>query len=118
MIVICTSKEQKGLDEYLKKYGPHFTFDLAEIIAGVLGEDAELTATEKSYLKGTTYTEGDLVYLRAMYRSDFESLTPDVINTLCKDTLHDKDGYEGMIFKRWLVDYENREYNIKWEDYL
>lgn len=87
-------------------------------MAGLLGEDAVLSAAEKAMLKGTDYTEGDLIWLRAMYRSDFEYMALEQIQKMCEATLHDKDGYEGMIFKRWLVDAENRNYVILWEDYL
>lgn len=113
--IIERHKKATALDRYIEKHGWHFTAELAEVVAGTMGEDAKLTNEQKTWIKGTGYTEGDLIYLRAMYTSDFPSLNLEV---LCKNTLLDADGYDGMIFKRWLTDVKGRSQDFDWEDFL
>jgi len=105
-----------GLGGYIESNGYHFTMALAhKVNMEFLNSPVTLLPEEKAWVRGTCHTSGDLLFLKGMYDSDFPELN---LETLCKNTLNDKDGYDGMIFKRWLVDYENRGYNIEWEDYI
>lgn len=64
---------------------------------------------------------GDDVYLANMVLSDYYGSSIEDERHMAKyihDTINDKDGYEGMIFCRWLTDMENKGKEINWEEHF
>lgn len=135
-ITTTTTKREKhpqtGYDKYLDKNGYHFTDDLSEYaskyLKNVNGDNHHWPSYQvKRALDNlglsipSKVTMGDITYLANMYYSDFY---PDIIRdeTTCikaaYNMANDPDGYEGMIFKRWVTDAMSRDFNIEWEKYI
>lgn len=121
---------QKFVD-YVKKHGYHFSNKLAEwASAAMVNADGtnhswsvkQVETVLENYGGKSVYgkcTIGDLTYLANMAYADFY---PDV----CKDetaclkyaikVAKDPDGYEGMVFFRWLSDIIGKEMtDIDWD---
>lgn len=119
-------------DEYIKKYGYHFTEALAEHISKMM-ENRDGTqhtwssrqVEEAIETLGLTVpadtTIGDITYLANMYYAD---LYPDVLKeeVSCLKAAHlianDPDGYDGMIFCRWISDAIGKSIEIDWKKFM
>lgn len=125
-------KPGKSYNEYIEKYGYHFTDKLAEHASKMLKNSNgvqhswSVQQIKKQFedlglhISGTI-TLGDMTYATNMYYSDFY---PDIMpnEIACAKAAHkmasDIDGYEGIIFCRWLCDIENKHVEICWEDFI
>lgn len=125
--------ESEGFKSYVSKHGYHFSERLSEYASSLMdnadGSDHKWTAAQvRNALVdlGTTdfnkSTLGDLTYLANMAYADFY---PEVIGneTACIKyayaVAHDKDGYDGIAFSRWLSDIVGKKItDIKWENYV
>ena len=125
--------DDKHYLKYLEKNGYHFTHELAEYASALLknANGQEHTWSTAAVIKAvadlaTGYnaehcTEGDITYLANMYYADFY---PDIfkdsescIKAAVKMS-HDPDGYEGMVFCRWVSDLIGNEVKIDWEQFV
>ena len=125
--------EDEEFKDYVSKHGYHFSERLSEYASSMMkndnGTDHKWTAAQvRNALVelGTTdfnkSTLGDLTYLANMAYADF---FPEVITseTACIKyayaVAHDKDGYDGIAFNRWLSDVISKKItDIEWEHYV
>lgn len=125
--------ENDDFKSYVEKHGYHFSEKLAEYAVSLMENDDESThkwtaAQVKSALDQLGLTDfgkstiGDLTYLANMAYADFY---PEVVRseTACIKyayaVAHDRDGYDGIAFSRWLSDLTGKKVtDIKWEDYV
>ena len=124
------------IKKYIEKHGYHFTDKLAEHASKFLvnrnKKDTHWTADNISSLVKSlgvsipgNVTRGDICYSANMYYSDFY---PDLLRgegdcvNAAIAIAEDPDGYDGIIFRRWLSDYHTKVdmgliKPINWEDY-
>lgn len=120
---------------YIEKHGCHFTDKLAEYASSLMenndGSSHKWTVKEvHNAIKemdiafNSEYTYGDLTYAANMAYSDFYpsplSSEKSCLEYACKMT-EDKDGYKGMIFKRWCADMNNKklfEKKFNWDEFV
>lgn len=125
---VFSSKEFK---DYVKRYGHHFTDALAEYASRMMvnasghvhtwtAAQVKKAMTDLGLTVPATVTTGDLTYLANMYYADFY---PDPLKdeVSCLKAAHkianDPDGYEGMVFNRWMADVMSKSLEIDWEDF-
>lgn len=125
--------EDPGFQSYIKRNGRHFTNQLAVYASSLMKNSdgsshswnaaAVREASKKSAEALDNFppkaTLGDLTYLANMAYADF---CPDLLTEAqCIDfalhTAMDIDGYEGMIFNRWLSDVMGQDLQIPWSDF-
>lgn len=105
-----------GLAAYIEKHGWHFTHELMtwavaqfELEKPIVNEALNVKLTD------------DELFTANMAKSDFY---PSILRNdaaciaYAKAITNDKDGYEGMPFKRWLTDCEERRIGINWELFI
>lgn len=122
----------KGYYEYVKKHGYHFTDALAEhaikMMVNANGQVHTWTVNQvKKSLEnlGISHsdkiTSGDMAYTANMAYADFY---PDVLKdeASCFKYAHkvanDPDGYDGMIFCRWIADIIGKAIKLDWEKFV
>ena len=122
----------KGYSEYIKSHGHHFTDTLAEYASKMMenmnGQQHTWTThqVKKSMESlGLTIpdhtTHGDVAYLANMYYADFY---PDPLKDEAScfraayRVANDPDGYEGMVFCRWIADITGKAINVDWEKFV
>lgn len=127
-----TFMSAKGYFEYVKKHGYHFTDALAEHVSRMMvnasgQQHSWTTAQVKKAMEGLglgipeKVTDGDVAYAANMAFADFY---PDPLKdeASCLRYAHklanDPDGYEGMIFTRWVSDAIGKGVNIAWEKFI
>lgn len=123
---------QPGYEEYIKKYGQHFSKKLANWVVSKMensdGTDEHWTVDQvKNMWESAGYklpkanTWGDVSYACNMALADYypEPLktNQDVLKQGYKD-INDKDGYPGKIFNRWLSDVLGKGLIIPWEEMI
>jgi hypothetical protein len=122
--------ESPEFQNYIKQHGYHFTDALAgEVCKAMENSDGSYhiwTVDEikqilnlKSYTNNNNCTMGDLTYLANMAYADFY---PDIIGlegciNYALLIAKDPDGYDGMVFMRWLSDVIGKEVKIKWDKF-
>lgn len=118
--------------EYVKEYGYHFTEALSEYASKMMvnanGQPHTWSVGQvKSSLENmglgipAKVTLGDMAYAANMAYADFY---PEVL----KDTAscikyayqlaNDPDGYDGMIFHRWLADVKGKSLKLNWGKFM
>lgn len=117
---------------YIKNHGYHFTNKLAEYVSkkmiNVDKSQHSWTAQEvKTAIKNANFkipsgiTDGDVTYLANMYYADLYpnplQSEEDCIKAAYK-IANDPDGYEGMIFCRWIADAIGKSVDINWKDFV
>lgn len=122
----------KGYSEYVKKHGYHFTDALAEYASRMMvnaggQQHSWTTAQVKKAIESLglsipgKVTDGDVAYTANMAYADFY---PDPLKdeASCLRYAHrvanDPDGYEGMIFCRWVSDAIGKGVSIAWEKFI
>lgn len=125
-------ESQEEYSEYVEKHGYHFTDALAEYASKMMqnanGQQHSWTASQvKKAMEGLGLTipghvtTGDAAYLANMYYAD---LFPDSLKdeASCLRAAHkvanDPDGYEGMIFCRWVADVIGKSTKIDWKKFI
>lgn len=125
------SASGNGEDGYVEKHGHHFTDALADHAVSLMqnrdGSSHRWSATQVRdtirdaglYPSGRPgITDGDLAFAANMAYADFYP-SPLASETDCLRyavaLAEDPDGYEGMIFDRWLADVRGRELRIDWD---
>lgn len=94
----------KGLNEYIKKHGKHFTEPLAHDVSGnkFSADQVKKAAQKKVYYNVTGSTLGDMVYLTNMTYNDWKYRTVDrcIIYTLY--IIGEYKYHGGVLFDSWL----------------
>lgn len=121
-----------GYIGYVKKHGYHFTDALAEHVSKMMqnanGQQHSWTAAQvKKVMESlgltipSKVTTGDVAYLANMYYAD---LFPDPLKdeVSCLRAAHkianDPDGYDGMVFYRWIADAIGKAVHIDWDKFI
>jgi hypothetical protein len=125
------AKELMGSEdfiEYVNKHGYHFSDDLATFACKAMEntdgsyhiwtpEEVKQALGRVSFSNRNNCTIGDLTYLANMAYADFY---PKVIGNVdgclsyAVSIADDPDGYEGMVFMRYLSDVIGKEIKVKW----
>lgn len=121
-----------GLDAYLSSYGWHFSKALCEWAVSHMkdknGKNVKMKNKEeveslmKAYGIQIENNKGyDAVYLYHMGLSDYMGGSmPDEAHllTFVKETLDDKDGYDGIALTRFLADCNGKGVPVMWQDMI
>ena len=121
-----------GMDAYLSHYGWHFSKAMCKWAVGKMRDrnGKEVNMVEKEQIASILGRYGlkvehdkgyDMSYVWAMGISDYlGSSVPDEMHLAkyVKDTLDDPDGYEGMVFTRFIADCSGKGEPIIWEDMI
>ena len=121
-----------GMEAYLSNYGHHFSKRMCEWAVGMMrdmgGSKVKMKTKEQvdSILKSSSIEiENDYgydsVFVYHMCVSDY--LGSSVVDErhaaqYVKDTLDDRDGYEGIAFDRFVADCNGKGVPIIWEDVI
>lgn len=121
----------EGFSKYIKANGHHFTEALSEFAsAQLINSDGTQHNWSVSQVKKSiiglglfipdNVTDGDLAYAANMYYSDFypDPLSEAECLRAAYKIANDPDGYEGMIFNRWLADVKRKNINIDWTKFI
>lgn len=124
--------EPSGYAEYMATYGGHFSKKMCEWAVGMMKDDKGKTIEPMSKEKvESLLTDNevkiandkgyDKVYVANMCKADF--LGSSVVDNgrlalYVKDLLDDPDGYDELVFNRFMMDCMGRNIPIMWEDML
>ena len=131
-IIKKISKSSTPKEQYIEKYGKHFTIKLADFTSEQMvnsdGTNKHLDVSnvkqiidELGYIIPISSTIGDIVYTANMARADFYPLLlkDDKSCIMCAmEVANDKDGYEGIQFCRWMTDVKNKNLEIDWKSFI
>lgn len=94
----------KGLRQYIKKHGKHFTEELAYKAAGKKWSSKQIEKATQGevYYNVTASTLGDMIFLINTYRKYLRRKSECVSFALC--IIGDYQYYGGVIFDTWLED--------------
>lgn len=110
----------KGLKEYIRKHGKHFTEKLAYKVVGKRwsGKQIERAAQKKVYYNVTGSTLGDMIYLTNEVSSKWDI---PALYTCTKFTLYIIGDYEyhgGKVFTSWLEELEEMGISFDFTPYI
>lgn len=124
--------QPSGFAEYMATYGGHFSKKMCEWAVGMMKdnkgkklspwtkEQVESILTKNSVVLNNDKAY-DKVYVANMCKADF--LGSSVVDEsraamYVKDLLDDPDGYDELVFNRFMMDCMGRNIPIMWEDML
>lgn len=132
--------EPRGYAEYMSNYGEHFSKALCEWAVSRMEVDEKqpngevkkkrLEPWNKEQVEGLLKQHGvtlqndkgyDKVYVANMCKADFlGDSVPDEAHVAkyVKDVLDDPDGYDGIVFNRFVADCQGSGTPINWSDML
>lgn len=125
-------KSPSGFDEYMATYGGHFSKNMCEWAVGMMkGKDKKrIEPWSKEQVDNMLKRYGitlendkgyDKVYAANMCKADFfEKSVPDEshVAMYVKDLLDDPDGYDELVFNRFMMDCIGKGVPVIWEDML
>lgn len=121
---------------YKKRYGKHFTKELCEFAVSMMtrkdddGNDYRISPMEKEEVERILRdadiqlrhnTGYDHVFAANMCKADYlEDSVPDLkhLAKYVRNVIDDPDGYDGVVFERWLTDMLNKKVEVPWEEFL
>ena len=121
-----------GFADYMAAYGEHFSKKMCEWAVSMMRDSKgnRITAWSKEQVDELLKRNGvevrndrgyDKVYVANMCLADFmgSSITDERhLAMYVRDLLDDPDGYEGMVFNRFMMDCMGTGMPIVWEDML
>lgn len=124
--------QPSGYAEYMAEYGEHFSKKMCEWAVSMMRDDndAKIAAWDKEGVEAMLTRYGitldhdkgyDKVYVANMCKADFLGKSvPDEshLALYVKNLLDDPDGYEGLVFNRFVMDCMGMGIPIIWEDML
>ena len=131
-IIKKISKSSTPKEQYIEKYGKHFTIKLADFASEQMVNsdgtnkhwgvsDVKQIIDELGYIIPISSTIGDIVYTTNMAYADFYPLLlKDDKSCImyAMEVANDKDGYEGIQFCRWMADVKNKNLEIDWKSFI
>lgn len=125
-------KDPSGFADYMATYGGHFSKKMCEWAVGMMKDDndekiqpwtkEQVEAMLTRYGVALENDKGyDKVYVANMCKADFYgSSIEDEKHALLyvKDLLDDPDGYDELVFNRFMMDCMGKNIPIIWEDML
>lgn len=132
--------EPSGYAEYMATYGGHFSKKMCEWAVGMMKVEEKRPNGEKRKKKLEPWSKEDVdnllvrygitlendkgydkVYVANMCKADYLGKSVPGENEAAmyvKDSLDDPDGYDEMVFNRFMMDCMGRGIPIMWEDML
>lgn len=124
--------QPSGFAEYMATYGGHFSKKMCEWAVGMMKtrDKKKLSPWTKEQVESILTKNGvvlnndkgyDKVYVANMCKADFlgSSVVDESRAALyVKDLLDDPDGYDELVFNRFMMDCMGRNIPIMWEDML
>jgi hypothetical protein len=124
--------EPSGYAEYMATYGGHFSKTMCEWAVGMMRDetDKKIEPWTKEQVEDMLTRYGvtlendkgyDKVYVANMCKADFyEDSVPDEAHVAryVKNLLDDPDGYDELVFNRFMMDCMGKNIPIIWEDML
>lgn len=117
----------KGLEEYIKVHGNHFTEELAAKACSDLNiykwtnEQIKNSINKKVYFNVTGATIGDVIYMinlaGAGYLSEEVHSKSECVNYVLS-IIGDLSKYDGMIFASWVSGMDFKEINFDFTQYI
>lgn len=131
-IIRKISKSLTPKEQYLEKYGKHFTIKLADFASEQMVNsdgtskhwditDIKQIIDELGYIIPLSSTIGDIIYTANMAYADFYPLLLKDAKSCVRYAMEvagDKDGYEGIQFCRWMADVKNKNLEIDWNSFI
>ena len=131
-IIRKISKSLTPKEQYLEKYGKHFTIKLADFASEQMVNsygtnkhwdvsDVKQIIDELGYIIPLSSTIGDIIYTANMAYADFYPLLLKDAKSCVRYAMEiagDKDGYEGIQFCRWMADAKNKNLEIDWNSFI
>ena len=131
-IIRKISKSLTPKEQYLEKYGKHFTIKLADFASKQMVNsdgtnkhwdvtDIKQIIDELGYIIPLSSTIGDIIYTANMAYADFYPLLSKDAKSCVRYAMEvagDKDGYEGIQFCRWMADIKNKNLEIDWNSFI
>lgn len=131
-IIRKISKFSTPKEQYLEKYGKHFTIKLADFASEQMVNsdgtnkhwdvsDIKQIIDELGYIIPLSSTIGDIIYTANMAYADFYPLLLKDAKSCVRYAMEiagDKDGYEGIQFCRWMADVKNKNLEIDWNSFI
>ena len=131
-IIRKISKSLTPKEQYLEKYGKHFTIKLADFASDYMANsdctnkhwdvsDVKQIIDELGYIIPLSSTIGDIIYTANMAYADFYPLLLKDAKSCVRYAMEvagDKDGYEGIQFCRWMADVKNKNLEIDWNSFI
>ena len=131
-IIRKISKSLTPKEQYLEKYGKHFTIKLADFASKQMVNsdgtnkhldvaDIKQIIDELGYIIPLSSTIGDIIYTANMAYADFYPLLLKDAKSCVRYAMEvagDKDGYEGIQFCRWMADVKNKNLEIDWNSFI
>ena len=115
-IIKKISKSSTPKEQYIEKYGKHFTIKLADFASEqMVNSDGTNKHWDASDVKQV------IVYTANMAYADFYPLLlKDDKSCImyAMEVANDKDGYEGIQFCRWMADVKNKNLEIDWKSFI
>ena len=127
-------RKPEGMINYLQYNGPHFNeklcaFAVNKMTKNVNGKPTPIVPYTKKEVEEMLNNYGirlennvlrDHVYVANMAKADF--FGHSIEDTLhlaryIKDVIDDEDGYDGLVFNRWLADMARKGEPIDWDDF-
>ena len=113
----------KGLKEYIKKHGKHFTEELAYQVAGKRwnAEQIERAAQKKVYYNVTGSTLGDMVFLTNEVYDEWNRFGYSGFCKCILYTLHIVGDYtynSGLLFDEWVNEMKRVKLDIDLRPYI
>ena len=124
--------QPSGYAEYMSEYGEHFSKKMCEWAVSRMmdsngkklepwGKEQVDALLKEAGIELNNNKAYDSVYVANMCRADFLGKSvPDNshLAQYIKDLLDDQDGYEGLVFNRFVMDCAGMGVPIIWEDML
>lgn len=123
----------EDLINYLRYNGPHFSKKLVKFAAKYMHkgkEDSPIQSYTKEQVDTILQSYGiklknntlyDYVYVANMCKADFLGSSikdEEHLALYVKDVIDDPDGYDGIVFNRWLADAARNGIRPDWEEVL
>lgn len=134
MLVLSLHTDKHYKHKYIEEHGLHFTEDLAkEAVSHMVNANGDTHVFTMAFINQWLLdhniavsllhnsTLGDIYYAANMAYADF---FPEIIKEpgecvkFAVAMAKDVDGYEGLIFARWLSDCKHKDLKIDWKKYI
>jgi hypothetical protein len=127
-------KKPEGMINYLQYNGPHFNeklckFAVSKMCKSINGKQFPITPFSKKEVESMLEAYDvklennalrDHVFVANMCKADYlgSSIEDNLhVARYIKDVIDDPDGYDGIVFNRWLADMARKGEPIDWDDF-
>ena len=110
----------KGLQEYIKKHGKHFTEDLALKVSGgkFSADQVAKAAQERVYYNVTGSTLGDMIWLTNEIYNGYKFRTAGRCVVYTLNIVGDYKYHGGALFKSWLEELREDNQTFDFTPYI